>query len=213
MDPRDTVVVTGTGRAGAAPDSLVLDLQLEGHGSTVSEALDALTEATAAAGEALPDHDLRTHGLGLHPRDDHQGRQVGHTAYQALQVRTPDPTRAGELVHRLAQATGSALGVNGLRPEVSETGALEQLARQRAVEDARGRAEQLAELCDRGLGPMLWAREVGDRSPGPWEAGDARTALASGGPAVDPADQEVQVVVEISWALRPEGSPRPGRPM
>ncbi|QFG67942.1 SIMPL domain-containing protein [Ornithinimicrobium pratense] len=204
MDPRHTIVVAGTGRAGAAPDSLVLDLQLEGHGSTVSEALDALTTATAAAGAALPDHDLLTHRLGLHPRHDHQGRQVGHTAYQSLQVRTTDPTRAGELVHRLAEATGSALGVNGLRPEVSDTTELERLARQRAVEEARGRAEQLAELGGRGLGPMLWAREGGGCSPGPYEGADARMTLAEGGPAVDPADQEVLVVVEIGWALRPE---------
>lgn len=205
MDARDTVVVTGTGRAGAAPDSLVLDLQLEGHGSTVSEALAALTAATAAAGEALPDHDLLTHRLGVHPRHDHQGRQVGHTAYQSLQVRTTDPSHAGELVHRLAEATGSALGVNGLRPEVSDTSALERLARQRAVDDARGRAEQLAQLGGRGLGPMLWAREGGEGAPRPYAAAEPRMMLAEGGPAVDPADQEVVVVVEVGWALRPEG--------
>ena len=204
MDPRATVVVTGTGRAGAAPDALVLDLQVEGHGPTVAQALSALTQATAAAHEALPAHDLRTHRLGLHPRHDHQGRQVGHTAYQSLQVRTTDPTRAGELVHRLAEATGSALGVNGLRPETTDTTELERLARERAVEDARARAEQLAELGGRGLGPMLWAREGGEGAVRPYDT-EARMALSAGGPAVDPADQEVLVVVEVGWALRPEG--------
>jgi hypothetical protein len=205
MDPRDTVVVTGTGRASAAPDSLVLDLQLEGHGSTVSEALATLTAATAAAHEALPDHDLRTHRLGLHPRHDHQGRQVGHTAYQSLQVRTTDPARAGELVHRLGEAVGSALGVNGLRPEVSDTAEVERLARERAVDDARARAEQLAGLGGRDLGPVLWVREGGAPSPRPYDMAEPRMALAAGGPAVDPADQEVLVIVEIGWALRPEG--------
>jgi hypothetical protein len=34
---------------------------------------------------------------------------------------------------------------------------------------------------------------------------EPRMALAAGGPAVDPADQEVLVIVEIGWALRPEG--------
>lgn len=129
---------------------------------------------------------------------------MGHTAYQSVQVRTTDPTRAGNLVHRLAEATGSALGVNGLRPEVTDTAELERLARERAVEDARARAEQLAELGGRGLGPMLWAREGGERPAGPYDMAESRMALAAG-PAVDPADQEVLVVVEIGWALRPDG--------
>ena len=204
MDPRDTVVVAGTGRASTAPDSLVLDLQLEGHGASVPEALTALTLATAAAGEALPSHELKTHRLGLRPRHDHQGRQSGHTAYQSLQVRTTDPTGAGELVHRLAEATGSALGVNGLRPEISDTSDLERQARELAVADARARAEQLAELGGRVLGPMLWVREDAGGPVRPQGVPEARMALAAGGPAVDPADQEILVTVEIGWALRPD---------
>ena len=70
----------------------------------VAEALAALTRASHAAHEALPGTLPRTHGLGVHPRHDHQGRQVGHTAYQALQLRVGDPSAAGELVQRLGEA-------------------------------------------------------------------------------------------------------------
>lgn len=203
MDPRDTVVVTGTGRTTSAPDVLVLDLQLEGHGATIQEALSALTAAGQACRDALPDHRLTTHGLGLHPRHDHQGRQVGHTAYQSLQVRTEEPGTAGDLVQRLGVAVGSGPGVNGLRPEISDTSELEIEARRLAVDDARAKAEDYARLTDRQLGPVLWVREGGSVAPvGPYAA-DARMAMASG-PAVDPADQEVVAVVEIGWGLRPE---------
>lgn len=201
MDPRDTVVVTGTGRVPTAPDSIVADLQLEGHGTTVAEALAALTAAVEACRAALPEHRVRTRGLGLHPRHDHQGRQVGHTAYQSLQVRTDDPTQVGDLVGRLAQAVGSGLGVNGLRPEVTDTTEPSVRAREEAMTRARARAEHYAQLAGRSLGPVLWVREhhgaPGRPLPG---AAEARMAMAAG-PAVDPADEEIVAVVEVGWSL------------
>ncbi|WP_122260872.1 SIMPL domain-containing protein [Ornithinimicrobium cerasi] len=200
METDDTVVVLGTGRASAAPDTLVLDLQLAAHGQTVAEALAALTRASHAAHEALPGTLPRTHGLGVHPRHDHQGRQVGHTAYQALQLRVGDPSAAGELVQRLGEAVGDALGVNGLRQEVAEPAGLLREARERAFEDARERAEQYAALAGRELGPVARVREAGTSVPGPQEAADARFAMASG-PVVDPADQELVAVVEVTWRL------------
>lgn len=207
MDLRDTVVVTGTGRAGARPDALVLDLQLEGHGPGVSEALAALTAAVQACERALPEHELRTHGLGVHPRHDHQGRPAGHTAYQSLQVRTAAPAQAGHLVQRLAEAAGASLGINALRPEASDTSASEREARERAVSDARTRAEDYARLTGRELGAVLWVREGGPHPPGPFGAGSeprlARLSADVAGPAVDPADQEAVAVVEVAWALRP----------
>lgn len=204
MDPRDTLVVTGTGRATTAPDMLVVDLQLEGHGPTVTEALAALTRAVEAATQALPDHRARTQGLGVHPRHDHQGRQVGHTAYQSLQVRTGDPTQVGDLVARLAQVVGSGLGVNGLRPEVSDPAPAARQAREAAFAQAREAAEQWAGLTGRRLGEVLWVREGGGPPPRPFGGGmeDARMALAAG-PPVDPAEHEVVVAVEICWALLP----------
>ena len=204
MDPQDTVVVTGTGRASAPPDAIVVDLQLEGHGPTVGQALSALTAATRACQEALPGRRVTTHGLGLHPRHDHQGRQVGHTAYQSLQVRTDDPQQVGVLVGELAEAVGTGLGVNGLRPEISDPTEPARTARARAVEDARAKAEHYAQLAERALGPVLWVREGGGKPIRPREGADARMAMASAGPAVDPADQEVLAVVEIGWALRPD---------
>ena len=198
--PLDTVVVTGTGRAAAAPDTLVLDLQLEGHGATVGEALTALTDASTACHEALPGHHVRTHGLGLHPRHDHQGRQVGHTAYQQLQVRAADPSGAGELIQRLSGVVGNALGVNGLRPELADTSGLLTQARERAFADARARAEQYAALAGRELGAVRQVREGGPGGPRPMEMGDARMAMAAG-PVVEAADHEVTASVEVTWEL------------
>ncbi|GAA5159000.1 SIMPL domain-containing protein [Ornithinimicrobium tianjinense] len=196
----DTVVVTGTGTTTAAPDTLVLDLQLSAHGQTVGEALAALTAASRAAHEALPGSTPRTHGLGVHPRHDHQGRQVGHTAYQSLQVRAGDPSAAGELLTRLGDAVGDALGVDGVRQEVASPGPLHEQARERAFADARRRAEQYAALAGRELGPVVRLRDGAPSGPGPMAAADARFAMASG-PTVQPADHEVVAVVEVTWEL------------
>lgn len=198
-DPHGSLVVTGTGRASAVPDAAVLDLQLEGLGATVGEALDALTRATEAARAALPDHRLRTEGLGLYPRHDQANRQIGHTAYQTLHVRTEDPTEVGALVARLAEAVGSGLGVHGLRREVGDASAARAQARELAFARAREAAEHWARMAGRHLGEVRWLRE----SPGAGRPGvpeGARMVMASG-PAVDPADEEVVAVVEVAWSL------------
>lgn len=196
----DTVVVTGTGRASAAPDVLVLDLRIEGHGATVGEALSALSRASRACHDALPDQRLRTHGLGVHPRHDRQGERAGHTAYQSLQVRTGEPDAAGALVQRLGEAVGDALGVEGLRQEVADPSDLKRQARERAFGDAVERAEQYAELAGRVLLGVLSVREPGAGGPRP--AGDQmmRAAMAAG-PVVDPAEHEVTAEVEVTWQL------------
>ncbi|MFX0537933.1 SIMPL domain-containing protein [Ornithinimicrobium sp. Y1847] len=202
MDPRDTLVITGTGKAQAAPDAVVLDLQLEGHGASVSEALAALADASRACEAALPGRSVRTHGLGVHPRHDHHGRQVGHTAYQQVRVRTDDPTGVGDVVRRVGDAVGEGFGVNGLRPEVSDTAPLETDAREAAMADARTRAEHYARLAGRSLGEVLWIVEPGtDGGVRPFGESDMRMAMAAG-PAVDPADQEVTVRVQVGFALR-----------
>lgn len=200
--PPDTVVVVGTGRAGAAPDTLVLDLRLEGHGSTVAAALEALTRASRACHDALPEVSLRTHGLGVHPRHDHSGtgRVVGHTAYQSLQVRTADPSGVGDLVSRLSQVVGDALGVDGLRAELSGTTELERRARELAFADARARAEQYAALADRAVVGVLKVREIVDGPPRPYPGAEVRMAMADG-PVVDAADHAVTVTVEVTWRL------------
>ena len=146
---QDSVTVVGTGRAAAAPDTVVLDLQLEGHGATVSEALAQLSEASRTCVEAAGGLRVSTQGLGVHPRHDHQGRQVGHTAYQSLSVRTDEPEQVGDLVARLAEAVGSGLGVGGLRPEISDRSAAEHEARAASMAEARTRAEHYAQLAGR----------------------------------------------------------------
>lgn len=196
----DTVVVTGTGRASAAPDVLVLDLRLEGHGPTVGEALSVLSRASRAAHDALPDQRLRTHGLGIHPRHDRQGERAGHTAYQSLQVRTDDPEAAGALVQRLGEAVGDGLGVEGLRHEVADPSGLQRQARERAFGDAVERAEQYAELAGRVLLGVRSVREPAVGGPRPLGDQTVRAVMAAG-PVVDPAEHEVTAVVEVTWQL------------
>lgn len=200
--PANSVTVTGTGTASAAPDSLVLDLRLEGQGSTVAEALDALTRAAEACREALPGVDVRTHGLGVHPRHDYQGNPTGHIAFQSLHVRTDETSAAGRLIQRLSEAVGDALGVNGLLPRVRDVASLRSDARAAAFADARRSADEYAALAGRELGALAWVREgTTGWSPRPEAASGRMMALSSDGPPVDAADHEVVVVVEASWHL------------
>lgn len=196
----DSITVTGTGRAGGPPDTLLLDLRLQAHGTTVGEALTALTRASHACHDALPGLSVRTHGLGVHPRHE-QGHQRGHTAYQSLQVRTPDPSGAGELVQRLVDVVGDALGVDGLRHEPADANGLARRAREQAFADAAVRAEQYATLAGRRLGAVRRVREPGVSGPSPMPAGTAQAAMVAGGPQVHAEDPEIVAVVEVVWEL------------
>jgi uncharacterized protein YggE len=203
-----TVTVAGSGGATAVPDTALLQLGVETHGSTPAEALDgcrlALDQVLAALdAEGVEPARRATGGLELH--EDWESRQPGkgpvrYLANVRLTVRLAQPARAGQVAAAAVAVGGDAARVHGLGFVVGDPAAVAAAARDAAWRDALARAEQYARLAGAALGPVLEIREA---PPPPPDARPMRllAAEAPPGPATEPGETTVWAAVCVTWAL------------
>jgi uncharacterized protein len=169
----NTIVVTGEGSAVVTPDAAVLQVGLETRADSAGEALSIVGERSAAVLAAardrgVSDDDLQTRGVSLYPQMDEHGRRVvGYVAAYSLTVRVGGVAAASLVVDAISQAAGDALRLGGFRLSSSAIDTARADAGAQAVDDARRRAQRLAEAAGVRLGRVLSITETGTAVPGP----------------------------------------------
>lgn len=161
------LTVTGEGEARAAPDMAAIQLGVTTQAPGAAEAMRrnsdqqrAVIEALAGAG--IEQADIQTSGLNLNPVMDYaEGRAPSVTGYQAsnmVTVRVRDVARLGEVLDAIVAAGANEInGISFMREDGADS---EDEARRAAVEDARHKAEVLAEAAGLTLGPVLVLRDT-----------------------------------------------------
>lgn len=197
-----TIGVTGTGRAAAPPEVVVIELAAE---ATAEHAASALA-ATSAALTRMRDvalvsgvgrADVASTGTQLSPAHDREGRRAGYRAFLGLTVRLRELSRAGQLLADLVAAGGDEARLQGTRFEHADPEGLAAAAREAAFADARAKAEQLAALAGRGLGRVRSIDEgVAGAAPFPREA-----RLMSDAVPVEAGVSAVTATVVVRWEL------------
>jgi uncharacterized protein YggE len=141
--------------------------------------------------------------VGLHPLYSEAATPasapevIGYTAINNVEVRVRELDQLGDLMDTAVSAGGNT--ISGVRFTIGETADLQDQARQAAVEDAREKAEKLADLAGVSLGPVLSISE-GGVSPMPVFGADI--GLGGGGALpVEPGAETVSVTVQVTWVL------------
>lgn len=204
------VVVTGLGTVTGRPDVLRFTVGVEVSADTVDAALaqaDAAAERVLAAlrDRGVPDADLQTASVQIHPRYDEQGRTVtGYTMRQDVAVTLRDLGGAGATMGAAVTAGGDAARLSGVAFSLEDDAALLAGAREQAFAQARAKAEQYADLAGRDLGPVLSVRES-VRHPGPQPVdvygGAAAAERAVADVPLAPGSADATVTVEVQWEL------------
>ena len=203
---RESVTVTGTGSVQAAPDVLTVDLAVEVHASGVDAALAGANEAMSAIQRAVLSagvrhDDLQTADLAIRTDYDHERRRTsGFVVTQALRVLVRDVSTAGALISAAAAAGGDATRVHGVTFAVEDDADLLDAARQRALADARHRADLLATAAGRRLGRALRIVEQDGRGEPRPMAARAMAAEAANVP-LQPGSARLVTSVTVEWAL------------
>lgn len=189
-EPPRRIVVTGEGRVEAAPDLATLTAGVQTEATDAAAALGATSAAmegvlAALAAAGIAPQDMQTSQLSVDPlwADDGAGtaRVRGYSASNLVTVRVRDVARLGAVID--AAGAAGANRVFGIGFEIAEPRAQLDAARERAVADARARAELLARAAGVTLGPVLSIREGGAPAPGPMFARvemDAAPPVAEG---------------------------------
>jgi uncharacterized protein YggE len=202
-----TVAVVGVGRAKVSPDTAVLTLGVRTQQPSPGQALQACSEGVQSVTEAVRplvagSQALQSGQLRVRPEYEHgpKGQHLlGYVAEASLRVRSRQLDDMGRIASAALEAAGDAGVVHGLALVAEDTGAAETTARERAVADARSRAEQYASLAGSRIGGLLELSEL---------PGTARRAFrAAAAPAsanfmpVEPGEFEIAAQVFVTWAL------------
>lgn len=204
------ITVTGEAKVAGKPDTLSLTLSVSHKADTVQAALERANGTISTVQSALKrsgvaDKDLQTTGLDIEPSysypRDGTPTITGYTATERLTATLRDLGTAGRVITDATRAGGDAVQVHGINLDIADTSKLAASARDRAVANAKAKAEQFAKAAGRALGPVVSLTESVSTSPP--IAYDTR-AMAADAKAVPIAagSQDVTVSVTVVYAFR-----------
>jgi hypothetical protein len=178
--------------------------------SSVSEAVsvaadraEAVMEALAAAGVA--DEDIQTANYSVWPEYDwsnNRQRLIGYQVSNSVIAKIRNLDAAGTTIDAVTGAGGDDVTVNGVSFSIEDNDQLIEAARKAAWEDARAKADQLAELSGVTLGAPTSISETFSPGPTPFRfaEGDGfdRVEAAS---VIAPGEQAVTVSISVQFSI------------
>lgn len=201
------VTVSGAGSAFGVPDVAVLTLGVEAEAATVEEARGQAAGSMEGMVQALKDggvtnDDIQTTRFSVQPRYDLENdRQMlrGFLVTNIVTAKLREIDKTGELVDAALTAGGDLSRVDSLTFTIDDPSTLETEARRLAVDEARQRAETLADAAAAELGRVLSITESGGAVPVFAGEGAARD---EGVTPIEPGELEVQVQVQVVYELK-----------
>ena len=152
----------------------------------------------------LAEEDIQTSNYSIYPeyeyRENQTPRITGYRVDNTLLVKIRDLERAGEVLDAATAAAGDEVRVNGVSFVLEDNDALVVAARAAAWEDAKAKAEQLAELAEVRLGAPITISESVGSIPVPMFA---RAEVAPGDVAtpIRPGQETVSVDLTVTFAI------------
>jgi len=206
--PPPAISVTGEATVSVPPDQAQIDGGVTSDARTAREASDANNAAMgkvllALKGAGIDEKDYQTSRLSLQPQyaPNRAGPSpvVGYRASNRVTVKLRDVTKVASIIDVLVGAGANELG--GINFMVSQTSKLLDEAREKAIADARRKAEIYAKAAGVTLGEPLSLSEEG--SAPPVLRGKMMAPMAAGAPVAQ-GEETLSVSVSVSWAIKPK---------
>jgi uncharacterized protein YggE len=207
---RRTISVTGQGKATAPPDMATIQTGVVSVAATATEALSANKETMGRILAILKKHktaakDIQTSNFNVSPeykRDDRGRRKpeiMGYRVTNQVRVKVRNLPDLGNVLDALVrsgsnQVSGISFGVD------DPTGVLNQ-ARNRAIADARSRAELYGQAAGVAVGKVLAISEQPVQLPRPKFMSRNLAAAEVSPVPVATGEQEFHVLIHIVFAL------------
>jgi uncharacterized protein YggE len=206
--PPAIISVSGEVTVSVAPDLAEIDAGVTSEAKTAREvsetnnaAMGKLLLALKAAG--IEERDVQTSRLSLQPesapsRTGGPSAIIGYRASNHVTVRVRDVTKVASVIDTLVGAGANDIG--GISFSVSQASKLLDEARERAIADARRKAEIYARAAGVTLGAPVSISEEG--APGPMQFRKMAGGMAASAPVAQ-GEETLQVTVSVSWSIKP----------
>jgi uncharacterized protein YggE len=198
----NNVTVNGHGTVTVVPDEATVSAGVRTDAATAAAALAQNAQIANAVVGALKNaggKDLQTQQVSLYPQTDEQGKVTGYVAQNTISAKAKI-LDAGGLVD--AAVGAGANTVDGPTLSISDQDALYRQALKKAVEDARTRAQAIADAGSFALGQVTSVSEQSTATPPiMYDRAAALSAKAAPTP-IEPGKQDVTADVTVSFAIR-----------
>ncbi len=201
----DTVTTVGTGTGSAAPDTAQVSMGVTFSASDrvaaqngATKIATAIIAAVKAAG--IDAKDIQTSQISLNQEYGKTGQPTGgFIASQSITIKTKLVDKIGAAI--AAATDAGATDVSGPQFSLSDSNAASLDAIDKAMSDAKARAEAVAKAAGRTLGPVVSVTEAGTSQVSPFAS--RAVATDAGGSAVPPVepgqvDSSTQLTVVFS---------------
>ena len=207
--PPAAISVTGEATVSVPPDLAEIEGGVTSEAKTAREASEANNTAMGKVlqtlkGAGIEEKDIRTSRLSLQPQSapNRSGPSAiaGYRASNRVTLRVRDVTKVASVIDTLVGAGANEIG--GINFVVSQASKLLDEARERAVADARRKAEIYAKAAGVTLGAPLSISEEGNSAPVPYRRMAAGMAASA---PVAQGEETLAVTVSVSWAIKQQG--------
>ena len=209
--PPPAISVTGEANVSVPPDQVQIDAGVTADAKTAREASDAMNAAMgkvllALKGAGIDEKDYQTSRLSLQPQFATSPRAAERTAgivsFRAsnrVTVKIRDVTKVANVIDVLVSAGANDIG--GISFTVTQASKHLDEAREKAIADARRKAEIYARAVGVTLGEPISVEESG--APSPIFRGKVAAPMAAGAPVAQ-GEETLSVTVSVSWAIKPK---------
>jgi hypothetical protein len=209
---RKTISVSGEGKVLAKPDIGQVNLSVVTQASTVNKAASDNNDKMNAINQAMKDlgiseDDLKTTSYNISPNYQYTNGKstiIGYQVTQALEVKIRDLDKTSQILDKAASLGANQVG--SLSFTVDDPEKVKEEAREKAVANAKQKAEDLAKALGIGLGKVVGFDESSDgSSPVPlynsgMGGGDLKEI--SPAPVIQTGQNEVTVNVNLQYEIR-----------
>lgn len=204
--------VTGQGEVMAVPDIASLRLGVEARADTVAEAQAEASEAMNKVIEALKDNgvaeeDIQTQQFGTYPMTRWNERKdeeeiIGYRVTNMVVAKLREVDRVGEIIEAVSEAGGDLTRMQSISFTVGDPTPYYEEARSKAIENAKDKAAQLADLAGVELGKPTYISEGPVYRPEvPRYFPEIEEEMAAPQPPISPGELKITVSVQVVYAI------------
>ena len=204
------VWVSGTGKVTAVPDVAIFSLGVEAQEKTVkeaqSEAISAMNAIiTALKANGVAEKDIQTQWYNISPvmkwvEDTNEQITIGYKVTNMATVKIRDISKAGATIDAVAEAGGNLTRINSISFTMNDPTAYNNQAREKAMQDANAKAEQMATLAGITLGKPIYISETSSYIPTPYYLKDYAEGGSPSTP-ISPGELDITLTVQVGYAI------------
>jgi len=212
---QEGIWVSGTGEVTVTPDIATLRLGIVSQEASVAEAQTKASEAmdkviTALTNSGVAEKDIQTQYFNIHrrtkwDREKEEKIPLGYQVTNMVTAKIRDIDKVGTIIDAVAEAGGDLTRIDSVGFSVDDPSVYYEEAREKAMADAKAKAEQLAELAGVTLGKPTYISEGAHMPPiykdVYYEVTAGAPIPAPPPPPISPGEMKVSLTVQVAYSI------------